>query len=61
MQIGVYSYEEYLRVVASFHGNVAPGVVLGGFMVELARQSLPDGVLYDAISETSACLMPFSC
>ena len=56
MQIGVYSYEEYLRVVASFHGNVAPGVVLGGFMVELARQSLPDGVLYDAISETSACL-----
>lgn len=56
MQIGGYSYEEYLRAVASFHGNVAPGVVLGGFMVELARQSLPDGVLYDAISETGACL-----
>ncbi|HBD08171.1 MAG TPA: trehalose-binding protein [Syntrophobacteraceae bacterium] len=56
MQIGGYSYEEYLRAVASFHGNVAPGVVLGGFMVELATQSLPDGVLYDAISETSACL-----
>lgn len=56
MTIGGYSYEEYLRLVISFHGNVAPGVLLGGFMVELARQSLPEGVLYDAISETSACL-----
>jgi formylmethanofuran dehydrogenase subunit E len=41
MDIGGFSYEEYLQRVASFHGNVAPGVVLGGFMVDLARQALP--------------------
>jgi formylmethanofuran dehydrogenase subunit E len=56
MDIGGFSYEEYLQRVASFHGNVAPGVVLGGFMVDLARQALPEGALYDAICETSACL-----
>ena len=56
MRIGEYSYNEYLQLVASFHGNVAPGVVLGGFMVDLARQSLPEDVLFDAICETSACL-----
>jgi formylmethanofuran dehydrogenase subunit E len=56
MRIGSYSVEEYLRLVASFHGNIAPGVVLGGFMVETAQRSLPPGVLYDCICETSACL-----
>jgi formylmethanofuran dehydrogenase subunit E len=56
MRNASYSLEEYLRLVASFHGNIAPGVVLGGFMVETAQRSLPPGVLYDCICETSACL-----
>ncbi len=56
MEIAGYSYEEFLRLVANFHGNVAPGVVLGGFMVALAKRSLPEGVIYDAICETTACL-----
>lgn len=54
--IGIYSYEEYLRLVESFHGSVAPGLVIGGFMVDLARKRIPEGVLFDAISETTACL-----
>ena len=48
--------EEYLERVRNFHGYLAPGVVSGGFMVELACRRLPEGRLYDAISETGACL-----
>lgn len=54
--IGVYSYEEYLRIVESFHGSVAPGLVVGGFMVDLAMKRMPGGILFDAICETTSCL-----
>ncbi len=40
----------------SFHGYIAPGVLLGGFMVNLAKSHIPPGVLYDAICETASCL-----
>lgn len=56
MPIGPYSFDEYVRLVKDFHGHVAPGLIIGGFMVDLAMRQLPDGVLFDAISETSACL-----
>jgi formylmethanofuran dehydrogenase subunit E len=56
MKIGSYSFEEYLLLVKSFHGHIAPGLVIGGFMVDLARRRLPPGVLFDAICETRACL-----
>ena len=56
MSICSYSYEEYIRLVESFHGHVAPGVALGGFMVDLATRQLPKEGLFDAISETRACL-----
>jgi len=56
MNIGPYSVEDYMHLVKSFHGNIAPGLIIGGFMVDLARSGLPDGVLFDAISETSTCL-----
>jgi formylmethanofuran dehydrogenase subunit E len=42
--------------VKSFHGYVAPGVVLGGVMVDLARRQLPPEVLFDAVCETRHCL-----
>jgi len=51
-----FDIEEYIHRVQSFHGHVAPGVVIGGFMVHLARTGMPEGVLFDAISETPACL-----
>jgi formylmethanofuran dehydrogenase subunit E len=51
-----YTFEEYLEIVRAFHGGEAPGVVIGGFMVDMALRNLPDGVLYDAISETRSCL-----
>jgi len=55
-KIGIYSFEEYLRIVESFHGAVAPGLVLGGFMVNLAMSRMPEGILLDAVSETTTCL-----
>jgi len=50
------TYGEYIEMIEAFHGHVAPGVVLGGFMVDLAYRNLPQGEYFDAISETRSCL-----
>jgi formylmethanofuran dehydrogenase subunit E len=51
-----FDIEGYIHRVQSFHGHVAPGVVIGGFMVHRAKTMMPAEVLFDAISETPACL-----
>ncbi len=56
MKENPFDIEEYTHRVQSFHGHVAPGVVIGGFMVHLASADIPEGVLFNAISETPACL-----
>lgn len=56
MRIGQWSFEEYMAEVLKFHGHAAPGVIIGGCMVEKARRALPEGILFDAISETAQCL-----
>ena len=56
MKIRNYSYEEFLDIIKSFHGDLAPGIVMGGFMVELAYSLLPEDGLFDAVVETTACL-----
>jgi formylmethanofuran dehydrogenase subunit E len=56
MENNCFNIEDYLHRVKSFHGHLAPGVVIGGFMVHLARSRMPEGVLFDAISETPACV-----
>ena len=56
MNICSYTFEEYVNLIKSFHGYVAPGVVIGGFMVDLAFKHLPKDGLFDAICETPACL-----
>jgi formylmethanofuran dehydrogenase subunit E len=56
MTIRSYTLEEYLERVQSFHGFVAPGVMIGGFMVDLAYQHLPEDRLFNALSETAKCL-----
>ena len=55
-KIGPYTFEEYTEIVKSFHGGIAPGVLIGGFMIDLAYRTLPGGKLYDVISETAKCL-----
>lgn len=56
MNIGPYSIDDYMHLIKSFHGSMAPGLLIGGIMVDLAKERLPDGVMFDAISETSTCL-----
>lgn len=56
MNICTYSYEEYLHLVKSFHGNLAPGLIIGGFIVDLAMKHLPEGDFFDAVCETPVCL-----
>lgn len=51
-----YTFEEYVERVKLFHGYAAPGVIIGGFMVDFAYQHLPEKGLFDALCETSKCL-----
>lgn len=56
MRIGTFTHEEFMEEARKFHGYPAPGLIIGGYMVELARSHIGQGVLYDAISETTYCL-----
>lgn len=51
-----HSTDEYLAMVERFHGNRAPGILIGGFMVDLAMRNLPPGEFHDALCETAVCL-----
>ncbi|MGA3173114.1 MAG: formylmethanofuran dehydrogenase subunit E family protein [Syntrophorhabdales bacterium] len=51
-----YTYEEYIERVRAFHSYAAPGVLIGGFMVDMAYRHLPEKDLYDALCETPKCL-----
>lgn len=52
--IGPYTYNEYFEQVRRFHGHTAPGVVVGGFMVDLALKNLPEEEFFDALCEIPA-------
>jgi formylmethanofuran dehydrogenase subunit E len=51
-----YSTDEYLAGVVSFHGHPAPGLLIGGFMVDMAMRNRPAGEFFDVLCETSVCL-----
>jgi formylmethanofuran dehydrogenase subunit E len=55
-RIGSYTREEYLERIRAFHGYAAPGVIVGGIMVDMAMERMTPGVPYDAICETASCL-----
>lgn len=56
MKFGDLSYDEYVEKIKAFHGNPAPGIIMGGFMVNLAREMLPAGAFFDVFCETKTCL-----
>lgn len=56
MNIGPWTHDEFMEEARKFHGYPAPGLIIGGYMVELAKRHMPEGTLYDAISETAHCL-----
>ena len=49
-------YEDFLSTIQRFHGWIAPGVVIGGLMVDLAQEHIGPDVEADAIIETTRCL-----
>lgn len=56
MDIGPYTFSEFKEIARRFHGYPAPGLLLGGYMVESAKAKMPEGVLYEAVVETGKCL-----
>ena len=42
--------------MVKFHGNPAPGLLIGGFMVDMAMRERPEGEFFDVLCETSVCL-----
>jgi len=56
MKIGTYTYDEFIDKVKEFHGSIAPGIVAGGFMVDIAKANLPQGEFFDVICESQHCL-----
>lgn len=56
MNIGQYSFSEFKELARSFHGYPAPGLLIGGYMVEAVKQKLPEGTLFEAVVETAKCL-----
>lgn len=56
MDIGAYSFEEFRDLAANFHGYAAPGLLIGGYMVEKAKAALPQGTLFEAVVESPKCL-----
>jgi formylmethanofuran dehydrogenase subunit E len=51
-----YTFDEYVKMVTSFHGSPAPGVLIGGYMVDFAYRTVPKGGLYNIVCETAKCL-----
>lgn len=56
MDIGKYTFAEFRQLAQDFHGYAAPGLLIGGFMVEYAKRNLPEGTLFEAVVETKKCL-----
>lgn len=56
MNIGPYTFQEFKDKAAAFHGYPAPGLLIGGYMVEMAKAALPAGILFEAVVESKKCL-----
>ncbi|GAB6110837.1 FmdE family protein [Desulfomicrobium salsuginis] len=56
MNIGQYTFQEFKDRAAAFHGYPAPGLLIGGYMVEMAKAALPAGILFEAVVESKKCL-----
>ena len=54
--IGKYTHDEFMDMARFFHNYPAPGLIIGGYMVEMARAGLPKDILFDAICESANCL-----
>ncbi len=51
-----YTVEQYIDKLTEFHSNLAPGVLVGGFMVDAAVRRMTAYEFFDAICESASCL-----
>ncbi len=51
-----YTVEQYIDKLTEFHSNLAPGVLVGGFMVDAAVRRMTEYEFFDAICESASCL-----
>ena len=56
IMIRSHTFEEYVKRVRAFHSYAAPGVIIGGFMIDLAYRNLPEEGFFDVLCETPKCL-----
>lgn len=56
MDVGKYTFAEFKNMAAAFHGYPAPGLLLGGYMVEMAKSAIPEGTLFEVVVESKKCL-----
>jgi len=56
MNIGKHTFEEFKAMAKAFHGYPAPGLLIGGYMVEAAKARIPEGTLFEALVESGKCL-----
>jgi formylmethanofuran dehydrogenase subunit E len=59
MQIGKicrYTVDEYIDKLTEFHGSLAPGLLIGGFMVDAAARKMTENGYFDVICESASCL-----
>jgi formylmethanofuran dehydrogenase subunit E len=52
-----YSVDQYIDKLKAFHGNFAPGLLIGGFMVDAAARRMAEHEFVDAICESDSCLL----
>lgn len=52
-----YTIDQYILKLTEFHGNLAPGLLIGGYMVDAAAKRLAGVELVDAICESNSCLL----
>ncbi len=51
-----YTVDEYIDKLIKFHGNLAPGLLIGGFMVDAAVRRMTAYEFFDALCESTSCL-----
>lgn len=56
MNIGRYTFQEFKKLAENFHAYAAPGLLIGGYMVEKAKSLLPENTLFEAVVESGKCL-----
>jgi formylmethanofuran dehydrogenase subunit E len=51
-----HAIDAYIKMIMEFHGHLAPGLLIGGFMIDLAMKNRPVGNFFDVLCETATCL-----